>query len=1319
MYAAIHLASGPFDLTGLALLDTGSNVGLIDAKVLPKEVLSKIAPSNTTVNGVGGVANTVGTVTGTVRIGQTEFSNVSFQVVKDISDGTQMILGTEIFMHPSVDKYEIDNNNKTITFSLKGTSNDSTQGRLVSTSGFVTKSSLSEFKVTCHSCDEGQSSSDGASQEKRSDESAPKFGGLHEKLAFLKEKLDVPLYHSNKRYVEEFADMLLANMDVFGGEGKLGCFPIPVPIETEGPAVSIRQHQIAERFKDTVDQEIEKMAKAGIIQPCKDPKGWNSPIIVVPKKDGTGRVCANFKHTINKRLLRPDPFPAPAIEEIFNDIDDGNEFFSSLDLDRGYWQLEIRRDGRFKTAFTWNDENWEFVKVPFGYTGAGNAFCRAIGTAFNSVNFDRKSVKAYIDDIAIVGKDFSSFKTSHLSVFKALKKFNLRLKPKKCSFLKEEIPFLGRYVSAKGMRPIPEYVEGIKAIKAPTNLKEARRVQGQLTWVKGFIGTKMGEEVKLTSFSHIMEPILDVCRKSPFKWTPKAQEALDKIKARMMKAPFISFSDPSLPYILITDASDVALGGLLCQKKGEKYHIIGTVSKCFTATERRWSTTEREAFAIVYCVRKFSYFLEKNHFTIFTDHKSLTYMDRKNFNNKKINRWQMELSSYSFVVQYLEGNENVFADWLSRPNGVVPEEEPEDFTPAGRTIQIEGTKMRIYIPSWIEDKMDPDATKLRFKNQSRESLQMCMAAITSKKHPLSHQMDEFTPIADFGAPEFTRLPMALASFLSERKLPDNPTLDKYLDMAERQRADPFVHKLIERLESPETITEAAFRDCFDQKDERLRFFGKIWDQLFVDPSTRLLMVKGKEFNQMFLPKCLRAKYLHSAHDCMGHHGIKRTRDHLRHFTWPGIHEDVKDYVSSCIGCTEVKGNYGQNKPQHGHNLRGSRKNEVLYLDYIYLPRTSSGYRYALTVIDSFTRFVTVYPLRSMRAADTARKLRDYCVEHGTTPSVISTDRGSHFIGKVLQDLLGELGIKHNLHCAWRPQSTGILERTHRTLKNSLTIVSKELKKEWPEVLHRVVMAMNAAPNAATKCSPYFAMRGEHYSLTVPTLPKDPKKMFDPLGFGMSLGAAQRKIHKLVDLCARDADSRSDGRCPIKNLEFLRPGDQVMIKRPLSTKADSKIGWLLGYTVLETMDFAARLKNDDTGASDWVHRAHIKKIVPRPPHLLDDDDEDSSDDEYVADDKVDAKPSDSSELDDSSSGGVKRSATEDDLRRLFAQVQEKTMNRSRTSSRSKSARGQKKREKYVGVKESTPNRELGNSRPKRDRRKPDRLNIGDTRSKVYK
>ena len=163
----------------------------------------------------------------------------------------------------------------------------------------------------------------------------------------------------------------------------------------------------------------------------------------------------------------------------------------------------------------------------------------------------------------------------------------------------------------------------------------------------------------------------------------------------------------------------------------------------------------------------------------------------------------------------------------------------------------------------------------------------------------------------------------------------------------------------------------------------------------------------------------------------------------------------------------------------------------------------------------------------------------------------------------------------------------------------------------------------------------------------------------------------------------------------------------MIRRPLSVKADAKIGWIQGYTVLETNDFAARLKNDQNGTTDWVHRAHVKKIVPRPPHLLDDDsDDDSSDDE---------ESDFSKSLNDSSSSGevVKKSLTEDDLRKLFEDVQARTMNQSRTSSRSsKSGRSKRKREELVEIRRT-------DSRPKRHRTQTQRLNIGDTKAKSYK
>ena len=140
-------------------------------------------------------------------------------------------------------------------------------------------------------------------------------------------------------------------------------------------------------------------------------------------------------------------------------------------------------------------------------------------------------------------------------------------------------------------------------------MKELKSLQGRLVWLKSFVGTRLKESVKMSNFSHVMEPIFALSRNKTFDWSKEADIALTKVKARMSTCPFISYSDPSLPYFLVTDASDDSLGAILMQKKGSQYRVIATVSKCFNATERKWSATERECFAILYACRKLEYFL--------------------------------------------------------------------------------------------------------------------------------------------------------------------------------------------------------------------------------------------------------------------------------------------------------------------------------------------------------------------------------------------------------------------------------------------------------------------------------------------------------------------------------------------------------------------------------------------------------------------------------------------------------------------------------------------------------------------------------------
>ena len=286
---------------------------------------------------------------------------------------------------------------------------------------------------------------------------------LREKLEYLKSEHNIELYNENRDHTEQFANLLIEHRDVFG-DGTLGLFKKEVEIHVTGEPVSVRQHAINKDFESSANDQIQEMLRLGVIEPCPDPKGWNSPIVCVRKKDNSCRVCINLKSTVNKRLLKPDPFPSPSIEELFNDIPDGCKFFSSMDFEKGYWQLGIKPECRYILAFTWNGVCYQFCRLPFGYTASGAMFCRAIAEVLNSVNFNSKYVKTYIDDVAVMSHNFDTFIEQHSIVFKAIKSFNLKLKASKCSFLKQEIPFIGRLISSKGMRPFPEFVEGVMSL---------------------------------------------------------------------------------------------------------------------------------------------------------------------------------------------------------------------------------------------------------------------------------------------------------------------------------------------------------------------------------------------------------------------------------------------------------------------------------------------------------------------------------------------------------------------------------------------------------------------------------------------------------------------------------------------------------------------------------------------------------------------------------------------------------------------------------------------------------------------------------------
>jgi len=911
------------------------------------------------------------------------------------------------------------------------------------------------------------------------------------------------------------------------------------------------------------------MASEGVIEPCHDPKGFNSPVFAVRKKNGTIRVVANFKRTLNKVLIDLDPYPMPRIDQLFHRIGEGNKYFATLDLRSGYWQIQIDERDRYKTAFTWKDKCYQYTRLAFGLTSAGQIFSRCIAEALATVS-SRSNISSYIDDNLVHAKTFEEYILALEQLFTALRKFGLKLNPEKCTFLATEAKYLGRIVTNEGFKADPEYVRAIKEMRPPTSKKALQSLIGRLVWIRQFLETRLHEQIRSDTFSNLMSPIHELNKANrAFLWTEEADKAFQKIKTRLSSPPIISFPDFSQLFTLTTDASDVACGAILMQEADNgKKKIIAVASHTFNTTEQNWSTTEREAYAIKWAIAKFDYFLRSRPFVIFTDHRSLTYLDQREFNNAKIRRWQEDISCYKFILEFVEGESNVWADMLSRSHGQKRVKTTADPTPAGRVFKIEGSDLHIYIPSWCLG--DINGLQLIAKTHTSQGTKC-------HKH-----------IAD-----------AFFAYHSTSTIPTEKNCD-LLNIAAEQLTDNLLSEIIRAIQANDL--SRGFR--MDPDDHRTPLYQKHLNKFYLEPGSAVLMVRdGTHSPRLVVPYRLRNKFLYQAHDCINHSGVTRMRAHLASYWWEFKNRDIETYVKSCEVCAKRKGNYG--KRRHwpaGHCKRGEKPFDIIYVDFVTMP-VSKGKRYILTILDSFSRHLMVVPCARDRAIDAARGLYSFFLRHREIPRIVSSDRGTHFTGEIYKTFCELMSITQELHCPWRPQSSGNIERQHRTMKNALFMLCEDRNCEWADILESVISSMNATINSATGVSPHYVITGRQPNIGLPKLLHNELTNQSPTAYGMQINALLRQVHRRVALANNEVDHKSNAR--LNQLVFkdpIRVGDMVLLHRPQSTIAHSShLNWIGTFEVLKTNDMVIQVRNEK-GETDWVHRAHIRRLTPRPKYL---------------------------------------------------------------------------------------------------------------------
>nr|XP_055054004.1 uncharacterized protein LOC129439426 [Misgurnus anguillicaudatus] len=416
------------------------------------------------------------------------------------------------------------------------------------------------------------------------------------------------------------------------------------------PPIRQRARRLPVSRQTAAEHCLEEMRAAGVIEPSESP--WASPVVLVPKKGGSWRFCVDFRR-LNEVTVK-DSYPLPRVDESLDRIA-GSQWFSSLDLRSGYWQVALSADSRPKTAFTTGTGLWQFKTLPFGLCNAPATFERLMEQVLQGI--PKELCLVYLDDILVHGKDFDSALSALDLVMTRIAQAGLKLHPEKCQLMQKAVTFLGHHVSYAGVATDDQKTAAVRNWPVPCSLRQLRAFLGLASYYRKFV----------SGFATIAAPLHQLTKKAQrFSWGQEQQQAFDSLKEALCNAPVLAAPDLRLTFILDTDASNVGLGAVLSQEGEKGERVIAYYSRAFNRAERNYCVTRRELLAVVDAVTHFRHHLCGLPFVVRTDHASLRWLLSFREPEGQVARWIERLQEFQFTIQHRKGESHQNADGLSR-----------------------------------------------------------------------------------------------------------------------------------------------------------------------------------------------------------------------------------------------------------------------------------------------------------------------------------------------------------------------------------------------------------------------------------------------------------------------------------------------------------------------------------------------------------------------------------------------------------------------------------------------------------------------------